>query len=148
MSIAKRRKGSFFLDILVATLLAAISLTAVVFAFKTNAAAFASVSQNAFFEKSAIYFADSLLKNCLPEGIARCEKTLVHVKEIDLRSAREIVLKKELGFELRDLNGRVLHSRGMRGTAATAFCVSRPAFLESETVILRACVFPDEAEEK
>ncbi|NYZ77989.1 hypothetical protein H0N96_01130 [Candidatus Micrarchaeota archaeon] len=148
MNNAKRRKASFFLDVLVATLLAVIALTAIVFSFKTNAAAFASVSQNAVFEKKAIYFADSLLKKCLPEGIAQCEKKFVHVKEIDLRSAQEIVLKKGFGFEIRDLNGRMLQTRGMPNESANAFCVSRPAFLESEVVVLKACVFPNGGGEK
>ncbi len=149
----KRRKASFFLDVLIATLLAVIALTAIVFSFQTNAAAFASVSKNAFFEKKAIYFADSLLKNCLPDGIAECEKTLVRVKEIDSRAVQEIVLRNGFGFELRGLDGRVLQTRGMPAASAdssanasanaNAFCVSRPAFFEDEVIVLRACVFAE-----
>lgn len=148
MDIAKRRKASFFLDVLIASLLAVIALAAIVFSLKTNAAAFASASQNAFFEKKAIYFADSILKKCFPEGIAYCEKKLVRVKEINSRSAQEIVLKKGFGFELRGLDGRVLQARGMHSTSANAFCVSRLAFLESEIVVLKACFFPNDGREK
>jgi len=149
----KRRKASFFLDVLTAALLAVTALTAIVFSFKTNASAYASVSQNAFYEKNAVYFADLLLKNCLPDGIASCEENLVHVKEIDSRAVQEIVLNDELGFKIRDLKGRVLQTRGMLATNANAsnsnshasenansFCVSRPAFFENQVVVLQVCL--------
>ncbi|NYZ75152.1 hypothetical protein H0O03_02715 [Candidatus Micrarchaeota archaeon] len=125
-------KGIFSTDVSIAFFLAMLTLATCLSAFWLSASNYSSSYKAALTEKTAVEAADFVLKNCFPEGAAKCSDSLAYSHVLDERA-------QTASFTLHSNRSVSVKVVGLKAARGNGFCVRRPALLDGEEVFVEAC---------